>query len=240
MHVNDLVIEVTRRCNIKCDHCLRGDSENIDFGGGLLSDFIKVLGVDSINNVTLTGGEPSLVVNVIKNIRRILDSYDIEVMNFYLATNGNGNNDPKFILEMLQWYLFCTDNETSQIALSNDNYHEWADGSIELGLLSGLSFACNKYQDNFNFTFDNTINEGRANEYGIGRRTEEPAQIDIDESYIGDLLYLNCKGNVLSCCDLSYDTQDDEETPFLIDHVSTLSYESIERYNAALGEKETA
>lgn len=30
---NDLTIELTRRCNMACGHCLRGDTENVDLTG---------------------------------------------------------------------------------------------------------------------------------------------------------------------------------------------------------------
>jgi len=32
-----LVIEVTRRCNLRCDHCLRGDPQNLDLDVSLVS-----------------------------------------------------------------------------------------------------------------------------------------------------------------------------------------------------------
>lgn len=28
--VDSLILEITRRCNMKCLHCLRGESENLD------------------------------------------------------------------------------------------------------------------------------------------------------------------------------------------------------------------
>jgi len=30
MDIYNLVIEVTRRCNMECEHCLRGEAENVD------------------------------------------------------------------------------------------------------------------------------------------------------------------------------------------------------------------
>ena len=30
MHICNLIIEITRRCNLQCDHCLRGNAESID------------------------------------------------------------------------------------------------------------------------------------------------------------------------------------------------------------------
>ena len=28
-NVNDLMVEVTRRCNLTCEHCLRGDARDV-------------------------------------------------------------------------------------------------------------------------------------------------------------------------------------------------------------------
>ena len=63
MHINNLMIEVTRRCNLKCDHCLRGDAQNKDIS----TEYIDALldQVTSIGSVTFTGGEPFLATYII-------------------------------------------------------------------------------------------------------------------------------------------------------------------------------
>lgn len=53
----DFAIEVTRRCNMCCDHCLRGMAQNLD---------IIVLP----DHVFFTGGEPFLNVKAINSYLR--------------------------------------------------------------------------------------------------------------------------------------------------------------------------
>lgn len=57
IYVNYLAIEVTRRCNMKCEHCLRGDAQNLDISTAVLSGIAKHIHPAS---VIFTGGEPSL------------------------------------------------------------------------------------------------------------------------------------------------------------------------------------
>ena len=63
IYVNYLAIEVTRRCNMKCNHCLRGDAQNLDISTAVLSGIAKHIHPAS---VIFTGGEPSLNVPAIK------------------------------------------------------------------------------------------------------------------------------------------------------------------------------
>ena len=210
MYIDNLVIEVTRRCNLFCDHCLRGQSENIDFNPDYLVSLIENLEIDSINSITLSGGEPTLRIGIIKQIREILSNYKIDLNSFYLATNGINNNNPEFITEMLQWYLISGEREICEIQVSNDIFHDYND----LGLLQGLSFASYKYNDNNTDHYAGLINDGNAQENGIGNREETAYQYELENDYIPETVYLNCNGNLLSCCNLSYNTQDDEDTPF--------------------------
>lgn len=59
-----LAIEVTRRCNMECAHCLRGDAQAVDMTQEIVDRFVDGLEEGmSIGDVTLTGGEPSLAAN---------------------------------------------------------------------------------------------------------------------------------------------------------------------------------
>ena len=62
--ISNLVIEVTRKCNMFCDHCLRGDLQNIDLKKEYVDSLLNQ--VDQINNVTFSGGEPSLNIPIIE------------------------------------------------------------------------------------------------------------------------------------------------------------------------------
>ena len=60
MHLYSLIIEVTRKCNLCCEHCLRGEAQNKVFNPEWLDTFIKNNNITHVSTITFTGGEPSL------------------------------------------------------------------------------------------------------------------------------------------------------------------------------------
>jgi molybdenum cofactor biosynthesis enzyme MoaA len=121
IYINDLVIEVTRQCNLSCNHCMRGPAQKKDINIKYVNTLFKY--ISHIGTITFSGGEPSLKPYLISDILLVAQHYNIEVQNFYCATNGV-NADGMFCLVMLNWYNYCTDNELSTLHLSNDDFHE--------------------------------------------------------------------------------------------------------------------
>lgn len=123
LNLDNFIIEVTRKCNLKCKHCLRGDAENIDFKKEDLIKFIEETNLKYINTLVITGGEPFLNLEGMKDILEILKEKEIEVSNFFIATNGT-----KFGLKELNivadYYNFCIDNDISMVKISNSQYHQ--------------------------------------------------------------------------------------------------------------------
>lgn len=84
--ISECILEVTRRCNMCCDHCLRGDAQNSDLD---LAHVKKLFShIDSIDTLTLTGGEPSLVPEIIQGIADAARENNVNIERFYMATNG--------------------------------------------------------------------------------------------------------------------------------------------------------
>ena len=51
---NQLTVEITRKCNMACAHCLRGDAENVDLTN---MDIDGVLDqAEAIGRLIITGG----------------------------------------------------------------------------------------------------------------------------------------------------------------------------------------
>jgi len=203
--IDNLIIEVTRRCNMSCGHCLRGEPENIDIN---MADVRAVLEqVKSLGTITFTGGEPTLNVPAIEQTLALAKELNVAVENFYIATNGKQVPE-RFVITCLQWYAYCNDNEISQVALSNTEYHQCED-VYDGGLLKGLSF----------FGLRNAIptrytREGRAAEFRDGRLPEKE-EVELDDDVISGDIYLNCEGNVIIGCDWSYESQRRREDIFL-------------------------
>lgn len=52
--VEQLCLEVTRRCNMGCAHCLRGDAQDVDISHAIIDEIFNQ--VDGIGQVTFTVG----------------------------------------------------------------------------------------------------------------------------------------------------------------------------------------
>ena len=53
---HELGIELTRRCNEKCEHCLRGDAMDIDLSKEVIDALFDNNNIRLIENLLLSGG----------------------------------------------------------------------------------------------------------------------------------------------------------------------------------------
>ena len=84
-----LGFEVTKRCNLQCPFCMRGEARNEDLSVKRIQEELdRIVKGMGINNMVLTGGEPSLVPLVISMIIKELKSRKICLGNVSLVSNG--------------------------------------------------------------------------------------------------------------------------------------------------------
>lgn len=80
------LIEVTRKCNLKCRHCLRGEAENITITKEMIDNYFD--NIDGILTLNFTGGEPLLAIDEIEyTIDKIIKD-KIRVASLAVITNG--------------------------------------------------------------------------------------------------------------------------------------------------------
>lgn len=221
IHIDQLIIEVTRRCNMSCVHCMRGKSQNCDIDNKYIEGlFLKV---ESIGNLNLTGGEPSLVPEKIQTVIDLAEKHKVSIDHFYIVTNGKKVTN-EFMKAILNLYMFCDSKELCELCYSNDNFHECCiDNENEykrnMDLLKAFSFTRTKYSplngEIFEHDENNIIRQGEGYQnYGDSPDdTHNIYPIDFydNESAVSDgLVYLNALGNILLDCDLSYETQDND------------------------------
>ena len=89
--VNELCLEVTRRCNMGCAHCLRGDAQDVDVSHTIIDEIFNQ--VDGIGQVTFTGGEPSLNISAIRYFFQRAERTNKMPRSFFVATNGKANQE---------------------------------------------------------------------------------------------------------------------------------------------------
>lgn len=83
-----LSIEMTRRCNLNCDFCSRGDSQNLDISKEIIDKTLDEVTDMYIHMLQIYGGEPTLAPELFEYlVERIIDTHtQIGYVIFY--TNG--------------------------------------------------------------------------------------------------------------------------------------------------------
>lgn len=131
-----LEIELTRRCNLKCAHCARGDAQNIDIGYNVLDNLFDR--TRTIQNLSFIGGEPFLVFDKMKYALNRIMNDKIKVFDTSIVTNGMfiDNNTVEcfkhYFLYIKSQYKDIFNREfpdeyiraTIRIEISADKYHK--------------------------------------------------------------------------------------------------------------------
>lgn len=248
LNFHNLIIEVTRRCNMECSHCLRGDAQDKDLAIDALVRLLDQVGY--ISDISFTGGEPSIAPHVLEYILQELRCRDIHVGNFYLATNAKQIDD-YFLRTMLNWWLYCDDNEMSALEWSNCYYHQcFCIPEENIKKLSAFKFAGPKHkEDCYEYNEYNVYNptcskgikssliaDGRAVDMTNNGRDEHINTINFDNYGDGitveDTIYMTVDGMLIPGCDYSYETMEHEAVQIGSVFQDTPIIKMIENYNA--------
>ena len=160
---NSVFIEVTRRCNMCCAHCLRGDAESIDIQEKYIDAFLDNFEKGAyISSLTFTGGEISLNIPAIRYTLKAVKERGIAVGSFYMVTNGKAiDKMADLAMASLEWWTYCDekDDDMCSLCISSDNFHE-AIPYESKSILSGLKYNRNDKVTDFHRAY--LLNEGRA------------------------------------------------------------------------------
>ncbi len=137
----ELGIELTRRCNEKCEHCLRGPAENIDLSKEVIDSLFDNNNIRLIENLLLSGGEPTMngealsyLVDKIIEKRVVIGTYRVIINGTYY--------DPKFgdaikrlheYIDRIGWnkkYNVLYANSFGRIGVSQDQFHKEASREV--------------------------------------------------------------------------------------------------------------
>lgn len=214
MYLSSLILEVTRQCNLQCRHCLRGAAQNCKMSREVYYNTLR--NVKHISGLTITGGEPSLAVDVLEELVSFMRWHKVSFDYFYVVTNGKTvRNWKKFLSVMDDLYEWADDKGSCSMTVSQDQYHREVH-NLNLGKFRDEYGEERPYMD-LKARRDPIVSplaEGRAAN-GLGWKEPEqqkPWQVT-DESelevYEGDV-YVSANGNVVSCCDMSFNRIDKE------------------------------
>lgn len=212
IRVDDLIIEVGRKCTRECAHCLRGCGEDKKLN---FETFKKLVNqVDEIGTIVFTGGEPALYGKEIAKMIYYLIENGKNVEGFYIATNGEIYSN-ELMGALIDFYAYIEENFgieewSCQYEVSNDQFHSPKKSVVNK--LKAFSF----YSERSNIPDTSIICEGFAKDTyaGYGRelkitehfRVQDNSWQD-EEAYEVEMLYLNALGKILNDCNYSFETQ---------------------------------
>lgn len=204
----DVVLEVTRRCNMKCAHCLRGYAQNMDMSQDTVNKFLD--SAKSIGSLVFTGGEPVLNSElVIYIINRIINE-NIPLEYFYMVTNA-GVFSEKLFSKIVKLYEYVEDKSLSNVFVSFDQFHDQSEVITKNSLRwKSLEFYGDAFErlDNNDFS-DNLISDGMAEENKLGTINYHYSKyLMVEDNNIYGKFYLNANGGILSDYNMSYKTQE--------------------------------
>ena len=128
-----LMLEVTRRCNLRCEHCMRGEPQNVDMSDEVLEKTFS--NINAVISLSLTGGEPFLAPHVIEKMVDIIIEKNIPVLHCGTVDNGTILNESGIrsvkALNRLGDYIYnSVFNDESRkegkpvtISISNSEFH---------------------------------------------------------------------------------------------------------------------
>lgn len=117
MDIEVLSVEITRNCNLRCAHCLRGEERNEYMSSQTIYNVFK--DIKGIDQLLLTGGEPFLALHQMKEIVNVIKKNNIKVKEIWIATNGTVLS--KDIVEVLNE---MSNISSLKIVISKDIFHD--------------------------------------------------------------------------------------------------------------------
>ena len=87
----NLMLEVTRKCNLRCEHCMRGEPQNIDMSDEILEKVFEQ--TEQCFHLSLTGGEPFLAPQVIEKMVDIIIEKKLHLWRCTTVDNGTILNE---------------------------------------------------------------------------------------------------------------------------------------------------
>lgn len=124
-------IEITRRCNLNCRHCLRGDAQAVDIEPATVDALMEQTA--RIYNLSFTGGEPTLNVPAMVHTLDRLRGWNIPLSQMTVITNGAilSREFTEAVKGFSRYITPWTGADSSvTVLVSKDHYHTGTDPDI--------------------------------------------------------------------------------------------------------------
>lgn len=184
-----VLVEITRRCNLSCAHCINGSRQMLDLSEEIIDNFLDR--TEMIRELRFTGGEPTLALDRMNYLLDGIIKRNIQIHSFGLTTNGTmiDDNLADFIKRLHDYLYLCLQHEYKkqldplcanvliEVSISEDDYH----GTNKEELLKNAKEKIGDY------AFVALINNGRLT-HAVGRAKNLPEAMPYKRSYRSKIL----------------------------------------------------
>lgn len=123
---NCLVVEITRKCQLQCAHCMRGDAQNINMDNAIITILLNK--TSDIERLAFTGGEPTLNIEGMDFFLDTMIKNDIHLTKLDIVTNGVLLSE-QFIKLLKRYYIWINKSNSPYkkyiwLEISDDKYHQ--------------------------------------------------------------------------------------------------------------------
>lgn len=197
--VKTVALEVTRRCNLSCSHCMRGDSINKDLDKKYIDIFFDNNSL-VIYKLIFSGGEPLLKADlIIYTIDKIIKN-KLPVLSIEISSNGT-IYDARLLNKLEEYYLYAykyyeLSNELGiktlvRLRFSNDQYHSY-DKAIMKKYEDTKRNISIDYTGYIDYLDDGVLLTGRAKNFMFGKQfTYDIYDIKREETNFGNCYFDN-------------------------------------------------
>ena len=172
----ELVIEITRVCNRKCVHCMRGTAQKSTITKDIIDRIFQE--ISNCYHIALTGGEPLLAIDMIEYLvdKIILSEWNIKV--FQLTTNGTIIDER--IVRCLNKLCSHKPECCSILRISGDQYHNTNQAQLAYEAYSNFPKS-----DKVTVLIKESLNSIKFSGRAKDLVTENSEQLPKDKDFIG-------------------------------------------------------
>jgi MoaA/NifB/PqqE/SkfB family radical SAM enzyme len=224
--VDELIIEITQECNLRCNHCMRDNACKLTISNSTINILLNQ--ISRINRLIITGGESLIELGKINYLLKTAREYNISIYSWCIITNGTIHDDYVFkTLGELNFYCLDSNNlrysskmPVGQLVISDDKFHKEA--REKFGVTERkFEFNKNDFElftiafgiDYDEYEFKQLLNMGRAKNLNVLNKIEVSLEPNFyltttknNDLEIGGILYMDANGNITPM-NLSYEEQ---------------------------------
>lgn len=219
--IKSCAIEVTRKCNQNCKHCMRGEQQEIDIPKEYVDTFLNKIDKKIVSTFVFSGGEPTLNEDMVVYIIDEIIRRKMIIGSVQMTTNGTIYSEKiqkaferfiEYSNKVLEPFIskVVPIHEKANIIISQDIYHEKIKNEIlEL-------YQNNKVNTTISFTNtqeNNILLTGRSktktfNFYKYKLNDINTKKYNNNYFLLNNNIYLNAKGKITTNGDGSYEDMD--------------------------------